>query len=200
MIFRILAFVFAFFVFTAPASAQFAFSDADKADLDRISVYLNALHTLKAGFLQIDPSGDIEEGLVYIDKPGRMRFEYHAPNPVLIVSDGSIVAIANRKLGTVDHYPLWTTPLSLILSNNINLARNAAITGIERQTGEIIVHAASHSSRINGNITLVFAAPSLELRQWTVVDAQGLTTTISLRDAQQGVAIDPGLFVLPTAK
>jgi len=180
-----------------PGFMQFERSDADKADLDRVSTYLNAIHTLKGSFKQIGPEGQEDEGVFYLDKPGRMRFEYHAPNPLLIVSDGSTLAVANRKLNTIDHYPLFSTPLSLILSDDLNLKRNPSIAGVERQPGELIVHARAASSKMNGNLTLVFSAPDLELRQWTIVDAQGLSTTVSLRDIQPGITLDPALFKLP---
>lgn len=196
-----LAFLLAFSWMSAAAAATPGFrhelSDSDKADLDRVSAYLNAIHTLKGSFIQIDPGGQIDEGVFYIDKPGRMRFEYHAPNPMLIVSDGTTIAVQNRKLNTVDHYPLLSTPLDLILSDDLNLKRNAAIAGIEHEPGELIVRARASSSKVSGNITLVFTDPSLELRQWTIVDAQGLSTTVSVRDVQQGVTLDPALFNLP---
>ena len=208
-------FVFAFLIalacapasFTAPVAAapagfmHFERSEADSADLDRISAYLNSIHSMKGSFVQIGPEGQRDEGIFYIDKPGRMRFEYHAPNPVLVVSDGSSVAVQNRKLGTVDTYPLLSTPLNLVLSDTLNLKRNSSIAGISREPGLLIVNArAAASSKVNGNLTLVFTSPILELRQWTIVDAQGLSTTVSLRDVQTGVALDPALFKLPEAK
>jgi outer membrane lipoprotein-sorting protein len=174
-------------------------SDQDKADLDRVSDYLNSIHTLKAAFVQIGPEGQVDEGMFYIDKPGKMRFQYAPPNPTLIVSDGSTVAVQNKKLDTVDHYPIWSTPLNLILSNDVNLKKNQEIAGVDRQPGELIVNARSHSNNVNGNITLVFAEPTLELRQWTVVDSQGLATTVSVRDVRQDVPLDPSLFVIPKA-
>lgn len=183
-----------------PTVRHVFFSDADKADLDHVSAALNAIHTLKGSFIQIDPDGQIDEGVFYIEKPGRMRFEYHAPNPVLIVSDGSTVAVQNRSLNTIDHYPIWATPLDLILSDDLDLKRNASIAGVDREPGEIIVDARSHSSRTNGNISLVFTDPELALRQWTIVDDQGLSTTVAVRDVQQNVAINPELFVLPKKK
>jgi outer membrane lipoprotein-sorting protein len=174
-------------------------SDADKADLDRVSDYLNTIHTLKAVFVQIGPEGQVDEGTVWLDKPGKIRFEYAAPNPTLVVSDGSQVAVENRQLQTVDHYPLWSTPLDLIVSDDVNLKKNPTIAGVEHQPGELIVHAREHSDKVNGNLTLVFAEPTLELRQWTVVDGQGLSTTVSIRDVQTGVPVDPSLFTIPTA-
>lgn len=179
---------------------QHELSDQDKAELDRISAYLNSIHTLKAAFVQIGPEGQVDEGTFYVEKPGRMRFEYVPPNPTLVVSDGSTVAVENRKLNTLDRYPIWSTPLNLILSNDVNLKKNQEIAGIEHQQGQLVVQARSHSSKVNGNITLVFSEPDLELRQWTVVDAQGLSTTVSVRDVRRDVPLDPSLFIIPEAK
>lgn len=179
---------------------QHELSDSDKADLDRVSTYLNSIHTLKAAFVQIGPEGQVDEGTFYVEKPGRMRFQYAPPNPTFVVSDGATVAVANRRLNTVDRYPIWSTPLNLILSNDVNLKKNQDIAGVERQPGELIVSARSRSQKVNGNITLVFAEPNLELRQWTVVDAQGLATTVSVRDVHTDVTLDASLFVIPEAK
>jgi outer membrane lipoprotein-sorting protein len=190
---------------SAPA-ADFAqtmhegFSPADKADLDLVSAYLNGIHTLKGTFVQIGPEGQVDEGRFFIDKPGKMRFDYAPPNPTLIVSDGSTVAIQNKALNTTDRYPIWTTPLNLILSDDVDLKNNLSIVGVEHQEGSLIVDARSHSRRTNGNITLVFSQPDMQLRQWTVIDAQGLSTTVSVRDLQQGVPLDPALFTIATTK
>lgn len=180
-----------------PGFMHFERSEADNIALDRVSAYLNGVHTMKGSFIQIDPDGQIDQGEFYIDKPGRMRFEYDAPNPILIVCDGTTVAVQNRKLNTIDHYPLWSTPLDLILSDDLNLKKNASVAGVSREPGELIVRARAASSKVNGNLSMVFTDPDIELRQWTIVDAQGLSTTVSLRDVQQNVTLDPQLFKLP---
>ncbi|MBU6297420.1 MAG: outer-membrane lipoprotein carrier protein LolA [Alphaproteobacteria bacterium] len=174
-------------------------SDTDRADLDRVSAYLNSIHTLTGDFVQIDPDGEIDQGRFFMQKPGRMRFEYSPPNPILIVSDGSTVAVANRKLNTVDRYPLSATPLDLILSDDIDLRHDNEVMAVRRQPGELIIEARSSANRTKPNITLVFTDPVLELRQWTVVDDQGQTTTVALRDLQPGAAIDGQMFVLRNA-
>lgn len=176
------------------------FNDAQKATLDRVSAYLNSIRTLKGSFIQIDPNGDVEQGDFYIEKPGRMRFEYHPPAPTLIVSDGNTVAVKNSKLNTVDRYPLTDTPLDLILGENLDLKHNSAVMGIGEQEGSLVVRARSNNNRAQGDISIVFAQPQLELRQWTIVDAQGLSTTIALRDVQAGAALPGSLFVLQDAK
>jgi len=172
-----------------------AFNASDGAALDRLSATLNAIQTLKADFVQIDPDGRIEQGQVYIAKPGKMRFEYQPPSASLVVSDGLDIAVFNKKLNTVDRYPLSTTPLNILLSNHVNLQRDKNVVGLEHQQGSLVVDARSNDRRVSGNITIVFSDPGLELRQWTVVDAQGLATTVSLKNVQTGVTLAPELFL-----
>ncbi|HEY0282006.1 MAG TPA: outer-membrane lipoprotein carrier protein LolA [Rhizomicrobium sp.] len=176
------------------------FSETGRADLDRVSAYLNSIRTLRGDFVQIGPDGQIDQGRFYLEKPGRMRFEYRPPNPILIVADGRTVAVANSKLKTVDRYPLSATPLSLILADKIDLRRNSAILAVRHEAGALIIEARTSTNRNRANLTLVFADPELELRQWTIVDDQGLTTTVALRTLEQGVAVDARMFVLKDFK
>jgi outer membrane lipoprotein-sorting protein len=171
------------------------FSKPEAADLDRLSDSLNAIHSLKAQFVQTDPNGAIEQGEVYIDKPGKMRFEYKPPSAVLVVSDGLDVAVFNKKLNTTDRYPLSTTPLNILLSEHVNLRANKNVIAIEHQQGTIVVRARSNDRRMTGNISIVFSDPGLDLKQWTVVDAQGLATTVALHNIQTGVTLQPELFL-----
>ncbi|MFL5239284.1 MAG: LolA family protein [Rhizomicrobium sp.] len=171
------------------------FTKQDTADLNRLSDALNAIRSLKGEFVQLDPNGAMEQGEVYIQKPGKMRFEYKPPSTVLVVSDGMNVAVFNKKLNTKDRYPLSTTPLNILLSDHVNLKGSSSVIGIDRKPGEIVVRARSNDRRVTGNITIVFSDPDLALKQWTVVDAQGLATTVTLRNVQTGVAIAPELFL-----
>jgi outer membrane lipoprotein-sorting protein len=190
-------FLFGFLAAQPLLAAPASYSAADRAELDRVSAYLNSIRTMKGGFVQIDPNGDVDQGTFAISKPGRMRFEYNPPAPTLIVSDGGTVAVSNTKLKTVDRYPLDQTPLDLILGDKIDLAGSHEIVGIAHQQDAFIVKARSRGGRAQGNITLTFSEPELELRQWTVIDNQGLSTTVALRDVQTGIEIPGSLFVLP---
>lgn len=182
------------------ASAR-SFSDADKADLDRVSAYLNSIRTMKGGFVQIDPDGTVDQGAFVLSKPGRVRFEYDPPAPTLIVSDGKTVVVANTQLKTIDHYTLSHTPLGLILDDDIDLKRNSDVVGIAHQPDALLVRARSSNFGVHADITLTFAdAPNLELRQWTVIDNQGLSTTVALRETQTGMDVPASAFVLPDKK
>ena len=183
-------------VAAVPAHAA-SWSAADAADLDRVSAYLNGIHTMRGSFVQIGPEGQVTSGKFYILKPGKMRFEYKPPTPTLLVSDGKHVAVQNARLRTLDVYSLSDTPLDIILGDKIDLLNDHSITGVEHQQDALVVHARSRGSNTQGNISLVFALPNLELRQWTVVDNQGLQTTVALRDVMIGADVSHVSFALP---
>ncbi len=183
---------------TAPSMAQpVQFTPENRAELERVNTYLNSIRTMKGSFVQIDPDGQVDQGTFAIAKPGRMRFEYAPPTPTLIVSDGATVAVQNAKLRTVDKYSLSQTPLDLILGDDIDLLHNHSIVGVDRQKDQFVVKARSRGGRAQGNISLVFAEPGLELRQWTVIDNQGLSTTVALQNVQVGADVSSVSFALP---
>jgi outer membrane lipoprotein-sorting protein len=173
-----------------------SFSSQQRDDLDKISAYLNGMHAVEGEFSQIDPNGNVDQGHIYIDKPGKVRFEYEAPNPTLVVSDGRSIYVQNRKLNTVDRYPLAGTPLELILNGDADLRHNRAILSIRRDGDSLIVKARSSTKRKSSNVTLVFAASPVELRQWTVIDDQGLSTTVALRGIHPVASLPETLFKL----
>jgi len=179
-----------------PPPRAVEFSEQDRADLDRVSEYLNSIHSLKGDFVQIGPSGEIDQGQFYLQRPGKLRFEYSPPSPLLIVSDGRTVAVSNSKLKTVDRYPLSTTPLDLILGDKVDLRRDNSVMAVRRDGGNLMIEARTSRNRSKPNIIITFAESPLELRQWTVIDDQGLSTTVALRDLESGVALDDTLFMI----
>lgn len=184
-------------VLALTTSAQAApLKPQDLADLAKVTAYLNAITSLKSSFVQVGPNGELDQGVVYARKPGRLRFEYAPPSPYLIVSDGVTIAVANSKLRTVDRYPLIENPLNIILKENIDLTKDPRITAVERQAGALRVTATETSGPLKGQVTLIFRYPSIEIAQWIITDAQGLQTMIALKGPQTEVQLSPELFVL----
>jgi outer membrane lipoprotein-sorting protein len=175
------------------------FSDAEKAELKRVSVYLNGIQSVEGRFLQIAGNGKSEQGMVYLKKPGRIRFEYQKPNPNLIIADGTTVAVQNSDLHTTDRYPLLNSPLRLLLSENVDLSNDPRISAVKHEQGVLSITARENAGAAIGAITLNFAdsgGAGLELRQWEVVDAQGSRTTIVISDVHQVADIPARLFVI----
>ncbi|MEO6995980.1 MAG: outer-membrane lipoprotein carrier protein LolA [Lacunisphaera sp.] len=173
------------------------YSPAEAANLDKLSAYLNAIHTLKSNFVQLSPEGGMAQGEFSLSRPGKLRFSYNPPSPVLIVATDGSIYVKNARLNTVDRTSLSDTPLDILLNKDVDLRHNTAVTGIEEQPGALVVHARANTTRSQSNITLVFSYPTIELRQWMVKDNQGGVTTVALSGVQTGIALPDGLFAAP---
>lgn len=171
-----------------------AFSEAQIAAIRQINAYLNSLSTLEGDFVQVAPDGHITQGRFYIERPGRLRFEYAPPAQMQVISDGRWVAVQDRKLKTTEKYPLMTTPLNMILSKDIDLMRDARILAVYPESELVTISIEQTSGDAPGTLTLMFDPAAQELRRWTVTDVQGLDTTVALENVIRGVAIDPKLF------
>lgn len=179
---------------TCAARAAVALTAQDRADIARIEAYLNDLHTLKARFLQVAPDGATTEGTTWLDRPGRMRFQYDKPSPLLLVAGHGLFVFYDRELKQVTNIPLSATPLGLLLRDHLTLSGDVTVTGIERLPGQIQVTLVRTASPGDGSLTLVFDDKPLALRQWIVLDAQRRETRVSLFDLQLGGTFDPSLF------
>lgn len=170
-------------------------SPADAALVADASAYLNAMTTLEARFAQIAPDGALSDGAFTLQRPGRMRFEYRAPTPLLVVADGTWVVVFDKSTNSADRYPLGSTPLDVILAPRVDLAKDMLITRVERRGGVARITGRDRDEPGKGEVTLVFEEQPMALRQWVVVDPQGLVTTVSLDDLRPNVAVDPKQFV-----
>lgn len=167
---------------TARAQPRFQPTPQDSADLTRIETYLDGLRTLKAHFLQVAPNGAISQGTAWLDRPGRMRFQYDAPSPLLLVAGHGLVVFHDKSLNQTTNIPISRTPLGILLADNVHLTGDVTVTGMQRLPGQIQVSLVRTASPGDGTLTLIFADNPLALRQWTVVDAQRQET---LGDALQ---------------
>lgn len=173
-----------------------ALAQVSQGELLRISNYLNGIGTMEGNFVQVGPDGDLSEGTFYMRRPGRIRFEYQPPNPALIVADGFWVGVYDTIDNSLDRFPLSETPLDLLLRDRVNLRTEGAIRAIERSAGQLRVTAIDPDAPDQGAITMIFNDNPLELTQWIVTDAQGLTTTVALADTRRNVSLDPKLFFI----
>ena len=156
---------------------------------------LNAVRLMQGRFLQISPDGSRAAGVFYLQRPGKLRFEYDPPASLLIVSDGQVVALRDRALRTTERTPLDSTPLNLILGEQINLTRDARITRVERLGGStILITARDRSGGAEGEITLRF--DGARLGSWDIIDAAGGRTRIALSGVSQPESLDRSLFRL----
>lgn len=182
--------------FATPAFAQAPLSAADKALVDRAVAYLEGLAEAKGRFVQTDHRGRSTTGALYMKRPGKARFAYDPPSGLLVVSDGGVVSVQDKRLKTFDQYPLGATPLSLFLARTIRLDRGVSITRVQRHADGFTITARDGKKETAGQIALTFADAPLALTGWTVTDAQGRPTRVQLQGLQRAAGLDKSLFVL----
>ncbi|MEM9349371.1 MAG: outer membrane lipoprotein carrier protein LolA [Pseudomonadota bacterium] len=182
--------------FTVAALAA-PFAGAARAQtipLSEISAYMNALTTLTARFRQDNPDGSVTNGTFYLKRPGRMRFEYDPPEQAKVIAGGGALVIFDPRSDEPTRYPLNQTPLSVILSRNVNLSDEREITGTRESNGFTVVRAADPDNPEYGTIELVFSTNPVELRQWIVRDGAGEVTRVSLGELNTGTRVPDRLF------
>ena len=170
-------------------------SPQDQADVARVEAYLNNLQTLKARFEQIAPDGQTSGGTVWLQRPGRMRFQYDPPSPFLLVAGYGLLVFHDAQLNQTSNIPLGRTPVGLLLQDPVKLIGNGiTVQQVARYPGQLQVTVYRTATPGEGNLTLVFADNPLALRSWIVVDAQRRETRVTLYDVQFGGTFDPSLF------
>jgi outer membrane lipoprotein-sorting protein len=192
---------------TPPAAAQSAtparadptapgnLSSAQRTAVERVNGYFNSVSTLVGNFVQVGPDRKRLEGDYYLQKPGKVRFDYDPPSPVELIADGSSVVVRDRKLATQDLYPLSQTPLRFLLAEKLDLIKDTNIIGVYQDDLFInVVIEEKHPLVGTHRLMLMFGAKDSELKQWTITDPQGYDTTIAIFNLNQKDKPDPSLF------
>jgi outer membrane lipoprotein-sorting protein len=172
-----------------------ALSPDDNALVARATSYLDGLSAVKAKFSQTDARGDLATGVLYLARPGRARFQYDAPTPLLITCDGTTVTVTDTRLKTQQRFPLKATPLVIFLADHIRLDRGAHVTRVDRSGDQFSITARSTSAMTGGEITLYFEQAPMRLTGWVVVDAQARMTRVILSGITPISAPSDDLFV-----
>jgi outer membrane lipoprotein-sorting protein len=161
----------------------------------RVNIYFNQLTSLKGTFVQTNADGKRLRGKFYVSRPGRFRFDYARPSMLVIVSDGKYVAIQDHDLGTDDRWGLEHTPFQMLLRKDVDLLRDARFFEVQDSDDATTITLEDKDGDSSGRIKLVLSKkPSLELKEWTAKDVQGLDTRIVLGDVVKADDLDPGFF------
>ena len=170
----------------APAPTPLIGPQQDEA-VRRINAYFNGITNLQGNFEQIDSTNKHTTGRFYVQRPGKLRFDYAPPSALKIVADGHFLAIEDGDLKTVEKYPLESTPFRLLLTDAVDLGRDARIVGVESQEGSLAIALEDKGGQAAGQIKLFFdTGKELTLKQWVITDAQGLSTKVTINDIVPG--------------
>ena len=181
---------------SAPAlPAELTQAERD-AILTDVASSMAAITTAQGIFQQWSADFSQTTGRFAMSRPGKMRFEYDAPNPLLLVSDGTTVAIQDSELETTDRIPLGSTPLKMILANDIDFQRDAEIVDVIRYSGRYEITLRDTSGEVEGLLTLIVTEDSKELVGWRASDSSGNLTSVDLMEVKYGSRLNPRLFIL----
>jgi outer membrane lipoprotein-sorting protein len=174
-----------------------AFDAKQRAQVDKVSQYLSSVHQLIGNFVQVGPDGGRVRGNFYIQKPGRVRFEYDPPTPIDIIADGRSVVVRDRKLATQDLYPLSQTPLRFLLADRIDLMRDTNVVGVHSDDVFVTVVIEERQPLIGtSRLMMMVGAKDYQLKQWTVTDPQGYDTTVAVSNLDTKTRPDPEMFTI----
>ena len=166
------------------------------ARLQAANAYLTDLKSVQGRFNQVDAQGVETAGTLWLKRPGKARFQYDAPADLLVVSDGANVMVNDRRLKTFDQYPLWATPLGLLLAKQVRLDKGVEITAVATTADGFTITARDGRRKTEGSISLRFSAQPMALTGWIVTDGQGQRTEIAIGTLRGITDPDPKLFVL----
>lgn len=180
----------------APAAGELSGPARDEA-VRALGRAVNAITRLQGRFVQTDPGGRTQTGRFWLHRPGRVRFEYDAPSPLLLVSDGRNVALQDRRLRTTDRYPLRQTPLYFLLKADVDLTRDVVVASVSRNGDVVTARMRDRRREADGELSLRFDLGRGQLEEWSIRDRQGRATRVRLTEARTGGAMDPALFADP---
>ncbi len=166
--------------FASDLPQQAAVEPADKTDIASLEAYLNSVRTVRSFFVQTASNGQVAEGVLYLSRPGKLRIDYKPPAQLQIFGDDFWLIFVDEELKEVNQLPIGATPASILLQDKIRLSGDLKVRRITRRNGLIRLHLIQATEPDAGQLIVAFAAAPLSLRGWTVIDAQGIETTVTL--------------------
>jgi len=175
-----------------PARAQ----QTDAAALARVEGYLAGLDSLRADFDQeiVDAEGAVREqakGTLFLQKPGRFRWDYREPYAQQLVSDGTRVWLYDEELEQITvreaGESLSTTPAMLLSGRGDVAATFEVRAGEQEEAWQWIVLTPKLEESDFRSVRLGFRGNDLERMELT--DRLGQTARIRF----SGIERNPGL-------
>jgi outer membrane lipoprotein-sorting protein len=168
------------------------------SQVDQAVAALRAISSLQADFVQTDRNGQRLTGVITLQRPGKIRFQYQQGIPLLIVSDGSALTMIDYEVRQVQRWPIRNSPLGALLDPSKDVARYATLN----RTGHpdvISLEVRDPRHPEYGTITMIMlrkagAPGGLELNSWVALDSQNKRTTIRLTNQRYGMAIPANMF------
>lgn len=162
---------------------------------EKINRALNGMTQLVGDFNQINADGRRRAGKLYILRPGKLRFDYSPPSQLEVVSDGTSVAVIDKRVPQQDIYGINQTPLKFLVGEKIDIAKDTKLISVRREKDEVILDIEDKNTIAGtSKIRIHFAGDTFQIRRWTVTDPQGIPTTVQLANLSTQQRPDRNLF------
>jgi outer membrane lipoprotein-sorting protein len=176
-----------------PAAAQ-------SVNVSAINSYLTALRSAGGTFRQTNPNGSVQTGRFFLQKPGRIRFEYDTPKGAMVIADGSWVGVFDPKSNrNPTRYPLDRTPLSLLLRDRLSLGEPGLVLGATRDADGTEITVVDPRAPQEGRMVMTFSDDPIALTSWTITTKTGARTRVDLQSLAPASGFDRGLFNIELA-
>jgi outer membrane lipoprotein-sorting protein len=185
---RYLIFLFVL-ILSTPAHAM-----VDNPYVEQAQSWLRNLDSAQSRFEQVAYNGHTMFGTFYIDRPGRLRFEYDAPTRDFIVADGFQIHFYDSEADQYNSAPIGQTLADFILRDKVNFQEDVTIQSVMESQDHVHITVFQNDQEGMGTLTLNFTKTPFELQSWDIIDAQGLQTSVILRDFDRTAKIDPSIF------
>ena len=167
---------------------------AHALSLPDVSGYLKQLTTAYARFTQINPDNSRSSGQLFMKRPGRIRFEYDAPDDSLVIAgQGDVVLFDARSNEPPQRFQLANTPLKLILQTDTDLTTHEMVVDHGDIGDETYITAQDPRFPEYGALQLYFSQKP-QLTRWITIDGGGSRTMVVLEGLEEGVSIPERLF------
>ncbi|ESZ28781.1 outer membrane lipoprotein carrier protein LolA [Mesorhizobium sp. L2C084A000] len=173
-------------------------ASAAPVEAKTVADHFSSVKSMSGDFVQSGPKAERKHGRFFLQRPGKIRFNYAGQSGVSVIADGKSLVVYNRRLKTSRLYALSKTPLKLLLDNKVDFS-GSRVKSIREDGAQVTVKLADRSAFGNSNISMVFDRKSLDLRRWSLTDEKGLTTTVTISNVRQGVRAPEGTFVIDYA-
>jgi len=148
---------------------------------------------MKSEFIQRAHNGSRLSGTFYLNRPGKLRFEYNEVDD-FIVADGIFIYFYDSELGEQTNAPIGHTLADFLLRENLSLKDDVTVQHISRDDGYITMTIVETKDTASGSVKLFFKEEPYTLKKWQVTDAAGLVTEISLQNIKRDIDLPARLF------
>jgi len=160
----------------------------------QIEKFIKNLVTLEANFIQVSPSGNVSNGKIYLDLPGKLRIDYENPKNLLITCKGFWIVIQDREAKTTNNFPVKNSPFSILLEKTSFLNNQNIKTEFIIETGIISLKLQSQNNDNQESLVLEFSENPFSLKKWVIQDSLGENTTVLIQNAKYNNKLSHLLF------